>query len=280
MSHYNLVYDKEEMEKFLIKVLNTVTECKTYNSNIHCFLSYIASRRKYGQKCTQKSVFNRKTFLEPNIDRIIHEVCAYSVPKDCYRVYNQDKPKNPNKTFSYSSTPLHDDSMVIYWTLNPCNSMIAWFNLYTKVKTQIENKLKNDNNNVEFNRIQSFMKNELHKTSKMFKLWFEIDIDTKDENIVRKIVNILKEKKSNNRAYSFTVETHGGYHVVYRRDKYDSTELGELMKELKTFTFQEYSRDGKKTLLTKYYADVRMDATVPLPGTLQGGFKVKMTELF
>jgi hypothetical protein len=80
-------------------------------------------------------------------------------------------------------------------------------------------------------------------------LYFIVDIDKKDEDILARITGLLNGK------IGWISETHGGYHVIVNKNY----ETGMIIYQ---------------NIVGMEYVEILKDAMTPLPGTFHGGFKV------
>ena len=147
--------------------------------------------------------------------------------------------------------PFPTSVMVVYATVNPrdVNKAVRMMatTLVNKVFESGSIRLKD-----------AKIKTYLQKCQK--KRYVGIDIDTKDD--IKKVIDAIRAKID-----TFDViETRGGYHVYIAMDAIDKT-TGK-------FLYQELPK-----LFPKHVDSINSDLMCPVPGTLQGGFKVRFCEM-
>jgi hypothetical protein len=124
-------------------------------------------------------------------------------------------------------------------------------------------------------RLDHALVHSVHR-GKQTKVCIEIDADTKDLAHIRSFIAKLAATVGGPlRLFEmvwFTVETRGGYHIVFQKDDFprDTYQICALPE----FAYSEPARDGK--MVAKKYFDIRGDVCVPIPGTVQGGFPVRL----
>jgi hypothetical protein len=101
------------------------------------------------------------------------------------------------------------------------------------------------------------------------KKWLTFDVDLKDE--VGKVLEILKRFDI---PVDEAVETRGGYHLFTEASHIEGKSSKAFSEALKTFTFTKPSRDGR--MITHQVSSFPKNTMCPVPGTLQGGFPVRL----
>ena len=112
------------------------------------------------------------------------------------------------------------------------------------------------------------------QTSHPIKKFKEIDIDTKNEDVLKKLESIFKRIDMRIAA---CVETKGGYHVIYV-NRLTKTQETDLYVFIQQFKYESIDRNGK--FLEKNYVEIRSDPCTPIPGTIQAGFNVVLSNRF
>lgn len=160
--------------------------------------------------------------------------------------------------YIFDGRRVDNNTLSVYCCLNARDQVRALHDLYKKVMDGLITQSELPR------AIDSDLYSHFH-TSQHDKTWIEIDVDTKDVSIIKRFIAYCPEMLSQSH---FIVETRGGYHFVYQKDKfprdiYKVTSLSE-------FRYTESARDGKP--VQKQYFDIRSDVCLPVPGTTQGGF--------
>ena len=252
---YELIYDSNQVEQFQKLFCTTVD---TY----HGYILYLAARRKYDgrQKHNTSTCFNRQIISPHLCGNLVQYIQRYEVP---YGVYT-----------NLDGTIVEQNALVVYFCLNPRNMLKGFNAMCKKINDKTEMILFSETKQ-DFSNLIGDLKSCIHSAPSM-KLYFELDIDTKDKNIVKDIVSVVSKVKKH---IVCTIETRGGYHVIFNNLSVPKDEKSELWKTFSQPNFMFTSTDFNGLKITKKYVDVRSDASPPVPGTLQGGFRVKFVEL-
>jgi len=144
--------------------------------------------------------------------------------------------------YNIKGVEIPQDSLAVYINPNPKNTVKASFDL---IKSLAEN-LKN---NQPINPVQEAL-TAVHKSASR-KVYFDINFDH---------VDLVKTKEKieefiNPDCVSY-LKTRGGFHVLIKLDKIEST----------------FTKSWYKNITTLQGADVSGDVMVPIPGCTQGGF--------
>lgn len=148
-------------------------------------------------------------------------------------------------------------ALVVYMNVNPCSTIDA----YHLFKTQMDGVLQESfhacaRRGVEplsfeaWTRIDRHLMNAIQK-SRGRRMIVDIDIDTRDAFVLGELQEFLREH-----GVDFaTVSTHGGYHILARKNTLGGFNLYEKLQELE-------QRTGSEVCINK-------NGMVPVPGTLQ-----------
>ena len=139
--------------------------------------------------------------------------------------------------------------------------------------TQVMNTSAGIRSDFPIGKLLSKVKSNLH-ASIASKPFIELDIDTKDLEVVARIRRAIQPFLE---WAICTIETHGGYHVIFKIDK---EPRGRMYREFNSdkWVYAGTARDGRS--IVKDYVDVRSDPSPPVPGTYQAGFPVKFLDDF
>lgn len=269
---YKIVYDKAEVIKFFNLFFSDLNEDPMFVQ----FL-YLASRRKYDteMKLHEGTCFERKIVKYADADYFYRLIKGYEVPLGTYT--------------QRDGTPVSQKALVLYCTLNPRSMLKGWFALSSKMGKQIENYVKNPARSASaprsgaeekvkfFKNLNSELKSCVH-ASVGEKRYVEIDVDTKEPEMLGKVISFLSAEHFLEDIMA-TIETRGGYHIIFKNDQLGKEKKSKLWKEFKKdeYSFQGYDVNGKP--IKKWYAEIRSDAIEPVPGTIQGGFEVKFVDI-
>ena len=148
--------------------------------------------------------------------------------------------------------------MVMYIDLEPRSSIKAMNELFKQYNDELvlnafglkDKNYRNLKRYLSWSKIRSVL-----AKNKSRRLYCDIDIDIKDEILLNEILHIVS--KLNNK---ICIETKNGYHIVIPNEKKIVAELYEKYKNI-----EEVEIHNKQV-------------QIPIPGTLQGGFKVRLIE--
>ena len=237
-----LLVDENELRRFLEKV-NPVLE------KDEVLVLGLAARGKYCPGTEKAGAFlNSEIIRTGNVDEIVLKIRRLSFVEGCYRSMRTGDFIKP-------------ECMVLYLDLEP-KSVIKALNQYVKEYQDVLTGLV-VNSLDDFELIKKFvswskMRSALSK-SRSRKLYCDVDIDVKDEGVLREVLSIVT---SHGVSYDelIVIESRGGYHVVIPNDK-----------KLVGVLYQKYNLTPNVEIHNK-------QVQVTIPGTLQGGFLVRMDE--
>jgi hypothetical protein len=173
--------------------------------------------------------------------------------------------------------PVPVGSTAVYMSLNPKNMLTGWNLTVGQVNDFYRSVVERNfgGTNLDVSKLESVFRSNVHKSTAE-KIYVDLDVDTKEETQLCQVKDILRPIVA---AIDAIIETRGGYHVVLRKAgiKAHHKALYEFSKKA---TFPGTARDGKT--VTKHWFSLASedgDAQVPVPGTLQGGFKVRFVDV-
>ena len=207
-------------------------------------LLLLASRRKYNHEQERGSVVLERTIVHDRHFQTIRRLAAIASAQE------------------------DSGGLVMYWLLNPRDPVKAYFEFDRRMKCLLANVASGRPAQQRFDHAHRYYVSAMH-ASRGTRKWVEVDVDTKDESVLRVIRNALEGTEE---AHVCTIETRGGYHVIYDADKI-KCRLQHMHKVFNHMTFKKANVNGD--VVAKSYADIRTDPSPPIPGTMQGDFKVR-----
>jgi hypothetical protein len=249
----SLIYDKVQVKKFLKDVLYNPFFGEVADLNLKSmpfYLFYVVRTKYFTEK--QKRKYNMKSNLQfykaviRNESQFLRKMIA----------------KNLESVFDKDGQVLPISSMSAYVTLNPRDVRTAAFKLQ---KELIDLFYRNDA--VVMKLLDNLALKSYHTSpKKISRCVLDIDVESKDDATIKEIVEFLKPIELVGGIFC-VVETHGGYHVYI--------DLAKLEKDVRKYIFQDL-----KNIKSDKFKEIipNTDATVVIPGTLQGGFKVKFLD--
>jgi len=171
------------------------------------------------------------------------------------------------------------DSIVFYMTLNPRFTALA----LTKLAAALMEDETKKERKTHF-RLDGYIHDELHRTPKAF-TYTDLDIDC--ERDIAKLTQLVAafDRIDLWPALAFALETRGGYHLVLKSDFLTRTNRKQLWEFRLTCQCTKDKDNDKdkgelkkpsKKVAHKYWFSIDDDSMVPLPGTRQGGFLVRL----
>lgn len=161
--------------------------------------------------------------------------------------------------------PIPNDSLSVHFSLNPRDQVNALVEMNTTITKDV---ITNGARNVP-KKFDSCFLSYLH-ASQQDPQFVDVDVSTKDVGIIQKL---FKECSIPKEAMVMSIETRDGFHFVCHKDKFPATFYTKVVKSPMN-TVENVNWKGEKT--TKKYIDVLSDVMIPIPGTYQGGFEVKL----
>ncbi len=246
--NYSLVYDTGRVLEFFENVMPKTNKGEAHMVSLLARKKYIPEDNADLRKDLKDSAIG-STIIKPIGDagitplRYLRALRRFNVPIDCY-VTKRTEMSIPEVCLS------------LYTTINPrsLDKGIAQ-GLSTCLEDNLHGRL---NSSKVISTLESSVQKSVSK-----KHYIDIDIDTKDRKTVQDMSDYLNEHKYH------VVETRGGYHFlvdIKEAEKSNSkswyTNLqGECQRHI----------DAKNNALVEF----KPDTLCPIPGTLQGGFKVR-----
>lgn len=201
------------------------------------YILLLNARKKWCPKLSRsEEVMNRELIRDNDLDKILRKIKRIGSVNGIF-VDKGTLIEIPNNCFA------------VYCLLDPRSTLKGYGEFISTINKWIYESFMGDSKNLDlYRRIDIKLFSAIHK-KKSRGLFFVIDIDKKDEAILNKVTGLLAGH------IEWVSETHGGYHVIVKKT-YDTGII--IYKEI---TGMEY-------------VEILKDPTTPLPGTLQGGFKV------
>ena len=252
---HSLIYDKKELQKYLDYVLyNSSFGNSTENISKYPFFVMFIARTKYLTE-KQKQQYDMKNNFQ-------FYKCLVVEKSKFIRKLNDF---NINNVFDRKNKQLPIDCMSIYVTLNPRDVNKATYQLQKYLLDLSYKKHFNEMNKLEYFAYKAYHVSPL----KLQRCVIDIDIDFDNGGNHKMVYNTIMEI-INKIMYSVVciVETHSGYHIY--------VDLSKMDNKYKQFIFQDLPK-LKITCIKEI--NTNTDTMVVLPGTLQGGFPVRIIHI-
>lgn len=237
MAHHELVVNRDDVLR-LGRLL-----CSSGGPH----LSYVASRRKYDPDAPDSFAFERREYSTP--EELLRNALRTCVPIGAFEGVTSDK------------------ALVFYAMVNPFDYEAAYRGFTRNVEDQRWG-LTSGPLNVSMSKYKSCIHASRGKTN-----LFDIDIDTKDPNVLADIEPLVAALGDRVVA---RIETRGGFHILVSAN--DAP--GDMLKPFTgpRWSFIGEDRNGKP--IKKLLVEIHRHGAVPVPGTLQGGFLVRFVDHF
>ena len=162
--------------------------------------------------------------------------------------------------------------MVYYFNINP-SSTIKAYHMFAKNMAQFSSELliaslggKDTNTMMTKMRHGDIEYMNCIQKARGSKHFIDIDFDIDKEKDCYLLDKFINDMTSQN-IYFFIIETRGGYHVVLK--------LSTIPKKFNLYELTHILDCGAKRSNDKNEIVINSNAMIPLPGTYQGGFKVR-----
>lgn len=275
---YNFLYDERQLKKWFDKLVPYEGYLTPYEA---LFIS-LAARNKYIDReklvanLNKTYMFNRKIIYGKDkndlYNNFLKSIRQLEANKGSYQVksrLNNDLVDIPN------------EAMVIYCNINPVNTLDTFILLKQSILDidrehykasssgkSVENCVK------EMSRL-AYLAEQCYGKSPSNRRWFDVDIDLESDQLILKdkyekiIFDILEEMIINEPVLTkddfIVLSTRTGFHVLF------SVKLSSLFKKRPEYIVSDFFDKFKAKEIK-----LNENGIVPLPGTMQGGYLVKV----
>lgn len=250
MQFWNFITDETELRRFYDMVLKPLEVNEGY------FL-ILAARKKYLEEgstvvMSNTDVIERKIVRHYEFDRLVKNMVKLGIPENFYK--------------SKSNEPYPYNSYVMYVTINPRDLQKAMLTTSQNYIKSIYDMGKSETELEKARHIDTIMFSEV-QSAKGTPHYLDIDLDVKNEEYLNRVISIMGRSKL------IVVETRGGYHILIDKNKIDNSVKNTFYRDL-----EKYSKE-LKLIYDKDVLEFKPDSMLPIPGTSQGGFTVRIKEI-
>ena len=248
---YELIHDLDQIRKFERMFYAPSTDST--------FVIYLAARKKYDPRMRKSSglaCFCRKKlhYVNPySPARLEYDVQSYMVPMGTYRISLRGEGDEVEEE-------IRTESMAVYASLNPRDTAKAAAKLFGTMSTELTLQASGSGNLQTFARAAAKHMNHLCKYGT--RNFIGIDLDTKDQETYSQVIADLKARVT----IHAVIETRGGYHIILAKSELDKA--SQVDKQFIYTVLKE--REG--------IDKVSNDLFSPIPGTYQGGHRVRFVD--
>lgn len=249
-----LIKDQEQFDKF-INILPELKDDEVYFVSLSARNKYLSLEERKLYSLGQTEMFGRE--IAQNKDKLSNYII-----------------KKLEATLKYKKTrnglPIPDKSLVCYMNVNPSSMLRAYFQFQHEMNRQISEAVmamkRNKQPNYSFINVQNRELMNCIQKSPSRKVFLDIDCDTKDKRVADFIFQELSSVVK-----FYIIETRGGYHYLVSIDSIP--EKFNIMKIINDAIVlnKVHNNDDSEIMING-------NAMVPVPGTMQSDFLVKIVE--
>ncbi len=267
MSNYKIIYNEKQINR-IYNILPDLKEDEVYFISLSARKKYLNKRQREKFQLRRTEMFERKIIRYKNYNHFLKKLKRFEVPMDSYKTNN-----------NYSIPP---QTLICYININPSSIINALSNFQKDITDKTYEILKNGKNKNTLNYLKKSDVNILNfiQKSKSTRNFLDFDLDIPKNK--RSLINHTKESIYNNilkklkfRNY-FIIDTKGGYHILIRKEK------NIFNKEFNPKTIVDNMNEELNKIYDNndYEFKRNNNDMIPLPGTLQGKYKVKIIDKF
>lgn len=201
------------------------------------YILLLTARKKYSSVIsTSQEVVQRDIIRNNDPERILRKIRKIANVRGIYADKNTGE-----------DIPL--DALVLYLLVDPRSMLKGYREFVNTIQGWTYDSLKGESKNLEYyRRLDVKLFSAIH-SSRSRSHYSVIDVDKKSHETLAEISRLLKEE------IKWTTATHGGFHIIANKNK----NTGAII-------YNEISKMQDVEILK--------NAMTPIPGTLQGGFRV------
>jgi len=247
----SLIKDREQFNKFL-DILPKLKNDEVYFISLSARNKYLTKDERTFYSLGQTEMFGRE------IAQTKEKLADYTLRKLEANLYSK-------RTRNGKEIP--EKSLVCYINVNPSSMVKAYFQFQKEMNKQISEitiALQNGKDpNYSFVNIQTRELMNCIQKSTGTKHFIDIDCDTKEPEVTELIVIEL----NNANIKYHIIETHGGYHFLLHKDTMPQK-----------FNLKNVCQKASGISPNKAEVMINGNGMVPVPGTMQSDFLVRMVE--
>lgn len=278
--YYSFIYDVEELKFFYENILPPLSnKSDVYFVSLSARNKYLTDEERRSLELGRTEMFSKNIIRKREWPRFLRTIRKFECHKEGYTT------KNGNS--------IPEKCIVCYININPSNTLQAISN-FKKVLSEYEVELAsialngrtNSNNIAErLNKLDNSLMTA-YQQSRGEKVWIDIDIDTKEGELYK---NEAVKKFLNDKGIKtyYWVDTKSGYHLLIKRSELKFNPFiicKALYDQLSLFYYDSYYNNSNIPMtypeceIKAYSIEICINKNemIPLPGTLQGGYPVKV----
>ena len=254
----NLIQDEKQFNKFV----DFLPELKT--DEVY-FISLSARNKYLTEEERKKYSLGRTEMFGRCIAKSKEQLKDYTIKK-LESVLSYKTTKNGSK--------IPEKALVTYININPSSMIKAYMLFQKEMNKQVAEVMQALQNNKEPNfsyiNIQDRVLMNCIQKSSGTKTFIDIDCDTKESHVI----NFIQDTLNASLIHYLIIETHGGFHFLIKKDTIPTKKQKTVTK---SFNLQKLCTDAQAlSEQKKVEVMINGNAMVPVPGTCQANFLVRM----
>lgn len=263
MKYYNLIHDEKELKKFFDNIIPDLNRNEVYFLSLSARNKYLSSEEREHFGLGRTEMFERTIVREKNWSKFLRKIVRFQVVEGAY--------------LTKKDLPIPEKSIIVYFNINPTNVLKAYNEFlgtmneyFMELGLNASKSGDIDNVGKRISKMDVLLMNCLQR-NRGTKHYIDVDFDIpKNQDwILNKFLNNLKE---NNVTY-YVIDTKSGYHVLLKKSTIQYN-FAEVVKSLENEA-NEF-RLGKMISEQHWEIAVNKNEMIPLPGTYQGGYPVRI----
>lgn len=261
-NYHTFIHDASELKFFYDNILPPLGRNEVYFVSLSARNKYLDPEEREELGLGRTEMFERAVIRERNFSHFLKKIKSYERNKDAFLT---------KKGFAIPSK-----CITVYFNINPTNVLKA-YNEFSKTMNEYFMELginasKNgdiDNVGKRINKMDVLLMNCFQKNmGRKHYIDIDFDIPKTEIRVVEYFLNHLKERSA--KANYFVIDTKSGYHVLLERDaiKYNFNE--SISASI------EYAKEVGINVNDNFEIVNNKNLMIPLPGTLQGGYPVRV----
>jgi len=253
----SLIYSTEELEKFYTTVMMETTDDETYFVSLSTRKKYLTDEEREEYQLRNAEMYCRRTSRARTFTRFLHDIERMGV-----------------KYYTSNGKVMPEKATVCYIMVNPRSLSLASSLFMKEMMDDVQHVMAYHGQSSKMNKPESILRTCIQK-SRSQRVWIDIDIDV-DRRCEELVLDYYKELRSRYTLKCELIKTKSGYHLLLHSSENEYTkEMNPdiIVKSLERMISLFYEQNN---IDTKWEVIRNKDEMIPLPGTYQGGFKVRM----
>jgi hypothetical protein len=251
--YFNLISDEKELTRYFEEIMPPLESQETYFFSLSARNKYLTEEEREELCLGRTEMFERRTLRTYDYQKFIRLIHKF----EC----------NPAAYTTKNNSIIPSKCIICYVNINPSNMLKAYteFN-YVMQEYILELSLNAlngrslDDISDRLSRIDRLLLDKIQK-ARGRRVWIDIDFDVpKNSPLLSEYIKELKE----NQIKFEVIDTHSGYHILLKREtiKYNYLKTLEVFDRIASEVGGEIKQNKNEM--------------VPLPGTFQGGYPVRI----